>query len=83
VRARLEGNGYVLEVEDKGQGFDTGTLASLPSRRGGFGLFSIRERLKMIGGHIDVRSTPGAGTLVRITTPVTLDRGLYDEALRA
>jgi signal transduction histidine kinase len=83
VRARLEGGRYVLEVEDQGRGFDTGTLASLPSRRGGFGLFSIRERLKMIGGQVDVRSTPGAGTLVRITAPLDVDRGLYDEALRA
>ena len=47
-------------MEDDGVGFDfTGTEARVGSRDGGFGLFSIRERLKYLGGCLECAS--GAG----------------------
>ena len=55
----------------------------LPTRAGGFGLFNIRERLKLMGGSIDIHSVVGEGTTVRIRVPLKSQHGLFDEALRA
>jgi len=48
-----------LSIVDNGQGFDT-------TRQGpmGVGLFSMRERMKALGGDVEVESTPGKGTRI-------------------
>jgi signal transduction histidine kinase len=46
-------------------------------------LFNIRERLKLMGGTIDIHSIVGEGTTVRIRVPLKPQHGLFDEALRA
>jgi signal transduction histidine kinase len=58
-----------ITVEDDGKGFDvvkTGLHSGTP---GGFGLFSIRERLKYLGGRFEVNSAPGKGTRVLVMAP--------------
>ncbi len=57
-----------IEVTDNGRGLDT-NLIFQPNITGGFGLYSIRERLRHIGGVMAIRSTPGRGTTVLITAP--------------
>ncbi|PKL50078.1 MAG: hypothetical protein CVV39_02100 [Planctomycetes bacterium HGW-Planctomycetes-1] len=56
-----------IEVTDDGVGF-------IPSpqlnKTGGFGLFSIRERLSYLGGSIEIKSKPGQGTHVRLIAPI-------------
>ena len=56
----LENDGLRLVVADFGQGFD---LAQLEGHRpsGGFGLFSIRERLEVLGGRLQIDAAPGRG----------------------
>jgi signal transduction histidine kinase len=56
-------------VEDDGVGFDAQTLGRFPSHSGGFGLFSIRERIHHLGGRLDVSSSSGKGTRVQISVP--------------
>ncbi len=51
-----------ITVHDDGTGFDAARLAFKPGRQGGFGLFSLRERLEYMGGSLVVESAPGAGT---------------------
>jgi two-component system nitrate/nitrite sensor histidine kinase NarX len=52
----------VLSVTDDGAGFDpTSVVASLT---GGFGLRSMRERVELLGGTLDVHTAPGDGTRV-------------------
>jgi signal transduction histidine kinase len=53
----------VLEVEDDGIGFDP-KAAAARSRR--LGLTSMEERARRIGGTLEIRSAPGAGTTVRL-----------------
>lgn len=61
---------YVLEVADTGAGFDVAELAKTEEHhRGGFGLYSIRERLALFGGDLTVESSKGEGTRVRILLP--------------
>ena len=72
-----------IDVVDPGVGFEVQAVDRLPTRHGGFGLFNIRERLKLMGGNIDIHSVIGEGTTVRIRVPLKSQHGLFDEALRA
>jgi signal transduction histidine kinase len=57
-------NGFlVLEVADDGHGFE---LHSDPYQQGGLGLSNMRERAERLGGSIEICSTPGEGTKVRV-----------------
>ena len=58
-----------IDVEDNGAGFDPESLDSGQSGEWGFGLFSIRERLKYLGGYFDIQSAPGKGTKARLSAP--------------
>jgi two-component system, NarL family, sensor histidine kinase DevS len=53
-------------IEDDGQGFDPGSPDG-----GGHGLVGMRERIALLGGRLQVESSPGAGTTIAIDVPVT------------
>lgn len=57
-------------VEDNGTGFDTKDIRSRIGPEGGFGLFSIRERIDHLEGEFDIHSSPGKGTRVTIKVPL-------------
>jgi len=63
-----EGQDMRIKVEDNGVGLPISLDAPLGGR--GFGLFSIRERLKYLGGHLKAESEPGQGTRVTLTVPL-------------
>ena len=44
------------------------------SHGGGFGLFSIRERLSLLGGSLAIKSSPGHGTSAQVVIPVCYHR---------
>lgn len=56
-----------LEVIDDGRGFDVEEAAL---RRPGMGLFTMRERLMLVGGALQIISAPSAGTRVVATVPL-------------
>jgi len=64
VRLWREDQCMRIAVEDEGIGFD-------PSAdTGGFGLFSVRERLRHLGGSLEIESAPGDGTRIVLTGPI-------------
>ncbi len=71
VNVIVEGGPRQLRVvvEDDGVGFDY--QGALGAPRGHMGLVGMRERARGIGGHLDVRSTVGRGTKVRLDVPVS------------
>jgi len=83
VRCSTQNDQLMIDVVDPGVGFEVQSVDRLPTRHGGFGLFNIRERLKLMGGNIDIHSVIGEGTTVRIRVPLKSQHGLFDEALRA
>jgi len=83
VRCAVNNDTLSLDVIDPGVGFEVHSIDRLPTRHGGFGLFNIRERLKLMGGSVDIHSIVGEGTTVRIRVPLKTQHGLFDEALRA
>ena len=59
-------NGTVsLTIDDDGAGFD-------PRHTRGMGLLGMEERVKQLGGKLDVQSQPGKGTTVRVSLPVNV-----------
>jgi two-component system sensor histidine kinase UhpB len=50
----------VVRVVDDGRGFEPAAA------QGGLGLTGMRERARLAGGRVDVRSTPAAGTTVEL-----------------
>lgn len=70
VIVKFSGNGknVKIEVKDSGIGFDK-KISFRPDLNGGYGLFSIRERLRNIDGDLIIKSRPGRGTTVVITAP--------------
>ena len=58
-------------VEDDGCGFlSEAGLKKNSDLGGGFGLFSIRERLAILGGRLELQSSPGQGTIALVTIPL-------------
>jgi len=70
VYSRRVRNHIHVTVEDDGTGFDMSRV----NLAGGFGLFSIRERLGHIGGRLQIRSRPQGGTRVTMTVPIDSDK---------
>jgi signal transduction histidine kinase len=54
-----------LTIEDDGLGFDASDTAE--DRHG---LVGMNERARMLGGALDLSTSPGAGTRVRVTVPL-------------
>ncbi len=64
-------------VEDDGVGFDSARAGREFTRDGGFGLFSVLEQMRRIGGELRIDSTPGSGT--RVVASADLDTRSADE----
>src|SRR5215472_14934544 len=64
VRLKARRGIVVMEIADDGVGFD-------PSQPfpGHLGLRSMHERVLAVGGSLEVKSTRGRGTLIRVTVP--------------
>jgi signal transduction histidine kinase len=60
-------NMIMINIEDKGNGFDPETVRI---NRGTAGIEGMRERLSLLGGHLTIESSPGAGT--RLTAEIPL-----------
>ncbi|MCE5278189.1 MAG: CHASE3 domain-containing protein [Planctomycetaceae bacterium] len=66
---RLTDNLIQIVVSDQGHGFDPAGVTPAGPAGGGFGLFSIRERLSLIGGQFEIDSAPGKGSRFSLTAP--------------
>ncbi|MBW2092153.1 MAG: PAS domain S-box protein, partial [Deltaproteobacteria bacterium] len=59
-----------IGVSDDGIGFDPARIESQSARSKSFGLFSVRERLMFLGGHVEIQSSPGDGAKVLLVMPL-------------
>lgn len=66
LRLVARGGELLLQVIDDGRGCD----ASRALRAGGSGLGGMRERLRLYGGGLELRSAPGQGTRLRARVPL-------------
>ena len=74
VSFRLLTNVYRITVTDTGIGFDLNTMREKAVSQKKFGLFSIIERIKYIGGEVNIDSVPKKGTKVVIDIPLVKEK---------
>ena len=69
IRFQRKAGSISCHIRDNGMGFDP---ASIAVRRGeqGFGLIGMRERLRVVGGDMQIHSAGGGGTELVISIPV-------------
>lgn len=58
-----------IVVADDGVGFDPEAESKKIKKVGGFGLFSIQERMSNLGGSFEIQSEPGKGCRATLTVP--------------
>ena len=63
-----EGNEVVMNVSDNGTGFN---LSKRPPAGHGIGLRTMCDRAESVGGFLEMRSKPGAGTTLSVRAPLT------------
>lgn len=72
IDAGCDGEHLRIMVEDDGAGFDTSEVFTRAGGHGGgFGLFSVRERLNHLRGYLQLDSSPGAGTRATMVLPLS------------
>jgi signal transduction histidine kinase len=59
-----------LAVRDDGVGFDVTKTLDGAASRGHVGLLGMKERVRILGGDLEVHSKPGHGTRIRICLPL-------------
>lgn len=70
IALECQANELQLRVTDDGQGFDVSKLTEIEESGRGRGLFSMKERVSLLGGMCSVRSQPGQGTTVTAKVPI-------------
>jgi signal transduction histidine kinase len=71
VKLTCSGDQLDLTVADRGTGFDLETAMN----KGGLGLVSMRERVRLVNGTISIDSKPMSGTTIEVQVPCGLERG--------
>ena len=71
-----------LEVRDEGRGFDPSAVSGEQGPVERMGLSSMRERVALLGGELEIRSKPGAGTslVAEVPLPATFEGRGTDHA---
>ena len=77
LSAQTDGEMVIVEISDSGVGMEEAFIRNhlfqpFDSTKGagmGIGAYESRETLRALGGHIEVKSTPGVGTLFRLSLP--------------
>jgi signal transduction histidine kinase len=75
ITTERDGDRIRVVVKDNGIGLEPLEICNRWGKNQGFGLFSIRERLKHVDGSLQVESQPGTGTRITVIAPLK-DGGL-------
>jgi signal transduction histidine kinase len=84
VRLAYDTSGVRLRVEDNGRGIDLSqgadrfngrgsSPATAPAGRPAWGLLGMQERAELLGGHFEIDSRPGQGTVVSVMIPAAAE----------
>jgi PAS domain S-box-containing protein len=70
VSLKKENDKISLSVEDNGKGFDLEQFRALDVAKRGLGLAAMEERVRMLGGILEIQSQIGVGTMISFKIPV-------------
>jgi len=71
IRLRRVKHNIVLQIQDDGRGFEMQQMRRL-ERSGHYGLMTMKERIKLLGGEFEVESSNGGGTTITALLPAEL-----------
>ncbi len=69
VALKREPAGVSFRLEDNGEGFDVQKILAGDSRKRGMGLAALEERVRMMGGSLEMSSQIGIGTRISFFIP--------------
>lgn len=78
IDIEIDGALLKLEIVDDGRGFNPGQVQN---RGGAMGLFSMQERVELLGGTFQIDSQPGRGTCIRASLPVRVEPAMAETPL--
>ena len=64
-----DGEGVRMEIRDDGHGFDPDAVVPDEEGQSGIGVVGMRERLRLLGGRLELESSRGGPTVVRAILP--------------
>ncbi|MDD5640045.1 MAG: PAS domain S-box protein [Syntrophales bacterium] len=70
VEIKNKDNNVSFMIEDNGKGFDLTRVFSRKTTSTGVGIPAIKERVRILGGSIDIWSQKGSGTRITINIPL-------------
>lgn len=70
IRLSMADHEIAITVEDQGKGFDMRGARNHSRDNSKFGLFSVKERMELLGGKTTIDSEPGRGTRVELRLPL-------------
>ncbi|HEY78967.1 MAG TPA: GAF domain-containing protein [Dehalococcoidia bacterium] len=73
IKLERDDNECILRIEDDGKGFDVSKLTRVEASGRGAGLFTMRERMSLVGGIGIVESKLGRGTRAIAKVPLVKD----------
>ncbi len=73
IRLSTTSGAVLLEISDDGRGFDRAKVADQAGPVG-YGLAGMQQRAELLGGRLTLDSSPGRGTVLRLSVPLAPDR---------
>lgn len=73
IKIEYDSSKAALCIEDDGIGFNVDKITEIEPNGRGAGLFTMRERLRLIGGTGKIESGPGKGTRITVSVPIIRD----------
>jgi signal transduction histidine kinase len=70
ISLKQQGEELVLFISDDGKGFDVSQITRIEESGRGAGLFSMKERTRLLGGRCSIESKPNQGTRVNVMVPL-------------
>jgi two-component system sensor histidine kinase DegS len=72
VKLEFKDDCIKIVISDDGKGFDKGNIKT-KDLDGGYGLLSMKERVELLNGKLEIISTPGKGTKVFASIPLQIN----------
>jgi len=76
IKLECDSNKCVLDIRDDGKGFDVSKITRVDKSGRGAGLFTMKERARLVGGTCSCKSQPGKGT--EVVVKVALQGSMAD-----
>lgn len=70
VNVQQQSGAIIATVTDEGPGFDLNAVDNNYTARGSLGMVNMRDRARLVEGHLTVESAPGRGTRITLRVPL-------------